>query len=205
MQVITLAQVKALLGLANTTYDAAITASIPYIDSAVKQITRNRFNMQIGLVLENGSTTASLTSIDSYSATGLIDYDFGIEEYLNVGQELEGTGIATGTYIQDIYYNYAATDSINLVTVILSENATADSDGTVVFAGINITYKPIIAKAVWWQTLQTNTKIRNEVWKSRNMGGELIVTKADFDAKIDGSYGVPIWLVKALPRYHGGH
>lgn len=204
MQVITLAQVKTLLGL-DGSYDSEITAAIPYIDSAVKQITRNRFNMQIGLVLENGSTTASLTSIDSYSATGLIDYDFGIEEYLNVGQELEGTGIETGTYIQDIYYNYAATDSINLVTVILSENATADSDGTVVFAGVNIAYKPIIAKAVWWQTLQTNTAIKNEVWKSKNMGGVLAVTKADFDAKIDGSYGVPIWLVKALPRYHGGH
>lgn len=204
MQVITLAQVKTFLGITDGTYDSEITAAIPYIDTMVKQITRNRFNMQIGLVLENGSTTSSLTSINSYNVTGLIDPDYSIEEYIEIGQELEGTGIATGTYIKDIYYNYSSNDYINLVTVILSENATADSDGTVVFAGINIAYKPIIAKAVWWHTLQLNTTIKNDIWKSRTMA-PLSVTKSDMDAKIDGTYGVPIWLVKALPHYHGGH
>jgi hypothetical protein len=204
MQVITTAQVKTLLGLTVTTYDTAITAAIPYIDSVVKQICRNRFNKQIGLALTDENTTAYVYSVNNYYIKGRTQPIDGIEEYLEIGTELQGTGITAGTFIQDLYYDYEATDYNNFLTLILSSAATADSDGSIVFTGINIAYKPIIANAVWWHTLQLNQTIKSEVWLSRTMG-PLSVTKAEMDAKIDGKYGVPIWLVKALPHWHGGH
>jgi hypothetical protein len=72
------------------------------------------------------------------------------------------------------------------------------------FLGVNIGLESIIAKAVFWQLGQFNTTIRDESWVSKSMG-PVSVTKATFDAKVDGKSGMPLFLIKALPRGHGGH
>ena len=197
MRVIDLATTKTLLGITDTSYDTEITAAIPYIDAAVKQITRNRYNYRVIGATESGSTRMSLSP-------GGLDYN-DLEEYIETGMLISGTGIPANAYIAEVFYNYPTREYVTeIIEIDLSANATETGSDVSVYLGINIAYQPIIAKAVWWWTLQTNTAIKNDVWQSRRMG-PVSVSKQDMDAKVDGSYGVPIWLVKALPHFHGGH
>ena len=217
MQVITLAKVKELLGLAVTTYDTAITSAIPYIDSAVKRITRNKFNLQIVGNTTDGSDLIEVYSICNYAgvertnpeginAPGAID---DIYEYIDVGMLIEGDNIPADSYITEIYDPAGRTitiDSVDYTSAIvqISDDATETESSALIYLGIPIAYQSIIAKAVWWQTQQASTTLPSFGETSRSFG-PLSCGKSDNDAQIDGKYGVPAWFVKALPHYMGGH
>jgi len=213
MKVITLDKTKELLGISENTYDSAISSAIPYVDAAVKQITRNRFNYQVVGDVKNGSTIVELTSVYNYIWNSYMRYhdpefvDY-LEEHVQVGQKITGEGIPDDTYIDEVYYNGAAvtlsSEDFSIPTIELTNAATSSKADAQIFLGMNRAFEPIVAKAVWWKTLQVNQNIASEVWQRKSMG-PVSVSKSDMDAKLDGRVGMPIWFVKALPHYHGGH
>lgn len=207
MKCITLETCKSLLGIAETvtTYDDAIEAKINYIDVTVKRITKNKFNMQIV-----GSTTINtkiLSVYGIYSYAGQI-YDsgeytgYGITDILSVGQQLEGAGIGSGAYIADMI---AENSFVNVVypRIELSANATATGQ-TSIMTGIPIDLQQVIAKGIWWLMQNDSTIIKDENWTSRSMG-PLSISRSDSDLKIDMISGMPLWFVKAFPRFQGAY
>lgn len=215
MTVITLEQVKAQLGLSDTTYDAQITAKIPYIDSTVKMITRNNYNYLIA-----GDMTLDSNIVSVYSLLPSDEYDYpnfsginnqfikaDVSKVLEVGQQITGDNIPDGTYITNITSNGGSIEisnvEYNVVYIELSGNATASETGVLLTLGINIAFHPIIAKGIWYQIGNTSTDINDTAWTSRNVG-PLSVSRSELDGKIDGKYGMPAWFVKAFPRFTRG-
>lgn len=211
MRVITLSKVKELLGITDSTYDTELTAAITIVDAAVKRITRNRYNYQIVGDVKNGSNYVEVYSL-LFDGRRVWDYEGkryidDLSEYLEIGQQVQGEGIPDNTIISDVYYNGGMVDfsgdNRNVPVIELSNAATSNNVSAQIFLGINTALQPIIAKAVWWQTEQMNTTINDTTWKSRSMG-PVSVTKGE-DAQMDGKSGMPLFLLRALPRYHGGH
>jgi len=222
VKVITLAKTKELLGIGDTAQDAAITAKIPYIDSKVKQITNNRYNLMIYGDMTLDSLYMSVYSILASDGTRF-EYKTGkrrwyvsginnpywlddIGDYLETGQLLEGTGIQDDTYIDDIIYNggsYVADSVTNAVPVIkMSATATATASEQQVFLGINIAYQDIIAKGIQYLINGTSTAIPGALLKSESIG---TYSYTNADTKINTTYGMPQWFVDSFPRTASGH
>ena len=217
MKVITLAKTKELLGIATTTSDAAITAKIPYIDSIVKQITNNRFNYAIYGSLTTGSNEVYISSIESntgdryyydknvsrFFCSG-INNSFCLDDlgdYLQIGQQLEGTGIPADAFIDEVYYNgYIDSSGENIPYIKMSAVATEDVDFGQIYLGMNISYQPIIAKGIQYLINGTSTSLPSNSLSSKSIG---VVSKSysASDQKIDNKYGMPAWFVKSFPRY----
>jgi hypothetical protein len=211
-----------LLGISDTSQDTAITAKIPFIDAKVKQITKNRYNKMIvgDLVSESPYVTvASIYTEDyvqleyrytngyyGYYGSG-INNPYSVDtlvDYLEIGDQIEGTGIPAETYIEEVYYNgdiYTdGVDSFNVPTIKLSQNATEDAGSTRLYLGINIAYQDIIAKGIQYLINGTSTST-----PGRTVISVGTVSYASEDNKTDGKYGMPSWFIKALPKYMRGH
>lgn len=210
MMVITLAEVKEQLGITDPSYDAQITAKIPMIDAKVKQICNHQFNTRF--VADMTEDSDSVLAYPLYKARDA--YPSGINnrsikrditEWLEVGMKIEGDNIPDGAYIQS-WYKSGSVDSIygayENVYVTLSESATATEEGVILTGGISIGYLDVIAKGVMWMINGTSTAIRDDAWQSKS-GAGLSVTKASGAEKLDGKSGMPLWFVRALPRYAG--
>jgi len=200
MKIITLVKTKELLGITATTYDTQITRYIPIIDSKVKQITGNRYNMQI-----IGATTISSKDV---TISGLKNSTGGIqnfhslddlEEYIKIGSLISGTGIADGAYIDEMYFN---TSDYPIIT--LSAVATETASNVVLYLGIPIGLQTIVAKGIYWMITQESTGLPSFGLTSKSIGGTS-KSWTDSDSKIDGSSGMPAWFCKAFPKYMGGH
>lgn len=198
MAIITLAQTKELLGITASTYDASITAKIPYIDSKVKLITNNTWNKRIYGDIADGS--ANITVYEDYTLqTKAYGY---ILDWIEPGMQLTGTGIPTGAYILDIYPE-GTEDNENYPMITISGNCTADTDGLEIFLGFPIGYLDIVAKGIWYLIQGTSTTLPTNSTTSERMG-PVSVTYSEADNKLDGKSGMPMWFVKGLPHYGGG-
>jgi hypothetical protein len=212
MQVITLSRCKELLGInsTDTTYDTDLQIAIPVVDAAVKQITNNRWNYRVAASFENSSDTVQILSVVSpkyFMRDGYYSSVDTIDEFLRVGQLISATGIPSGAYIEEVYYNYPEGVIVSdnyIAEVTISETTTAEATTTECYLGIPIAYQPIIAKACWWQKEQMSTTINDTSWKSKSMG-PISITKGGGSERIDNKSGMPLWLVQALPRYMSGH
>lgn len=221
MKVITLAKTKELLGIADTSQDAAITAQIPIIDSKVKQITNNRYNDQITGDITSGSLYVPVYSF--YCCGVSYVYRSGrvwcsginnnyviddLEEYLQTGQLIEGDGIPAEAYIDEIYYNGGSVelggDTFTVPVIKLSSAATATTAGNQMFIGITIGLQPTVAKGIQYLINQTSTSLPSNSLASRTIGPSSKSFAAK-DQEIDNRYGMPAWFVKAFPQYQGGH
>lgn len=219
MKVITLAKTKELLGIADTSQDTVISAKIPYIDSLVKRITRNRYNLKVYGDTTLDSPYMAVRSILTFDDTeyvyeresrrfvsGINNYCFydSLSEFLEIGQLIEGTGIPADTYIDEVYYNgnpfNDGTDDYAIPTIKLSANATETTESGIAYIGINIAYQPVIAKGIQYLINKTSTTL-----PGRTISSVGTVSYAGEDNRVDGRYGMPSWFVKALPRYVGGH
>jgi hypothetical protein len=196
-----------MLGIAEatTTYDDAIEAKISYIDVTVKRLTKNKYNMQVVGTTTINTKTLNVYGIYSYAGQifdALCYSGFTIEDILTPGQQLEGTGIPSGTYITDLIpsANYMA---LVIPRVELSSNATATGQVSL-WTGIPIDLQQVIAKGIWWLIQNDSTIIKDENWTSRSMGS-LSVSRSDSDSKIDMISGMPLWFVKAFPRFQGAY
>jgi len=223
MKVITLAKTKELLGIADSASDTAITAKIPFIDAKVKLITNNKFNLMILGTTTLNSPYVTVSSV--WNTTGWCNYHYhngcygygdginnpytydSIEEYLEVGQLISGTGVPADSYISEIYYNgdvfNDGSDDFNIPTIQLSANATAT--GTVkMYLGINIGYQDIIAKGIQYLINGTSTTLPTSGIASKSIGPVSVSYSASAQ-KMDNKSGMPAWFVSALPKYASGH
>ena len=206
MKVISLAKTKELLGITDTASDTAISAKIPYIDSKVKQICNNRFNMMVVGDVTLDSPYVPIISIHNSNGSTASYDDIG--EYLEVGQLISGTGILSDAYIEEIYYNGDLYDdgSTEFVvpTIKLSANATATTGATRIYLGINICYQDTIAKGIKYLITGTSETLPSNTVISKSFG---VVSKtfSQSDSNIDNKFGLPAWFIKALPKYASGH
>lgn len=208
MNVITLEQVKAQLGITGPTYDAQITAKLPIIDAKVKAICKNNFNLRFAADLTSGETECTAYPLyktrDNYPS-GINNYAItrDISKSLEVGMQVEGDNIPSGAYIES-FYKSGSTDILgtvyDMVYLTLSEAATDDGEGVYITGGISIAYLDVIAKGVQWMINKTSQSIDDSNWSSRSVG-PLSVTKSSANEKIDGKSGMPAWFVRGLPRY----
>jgi len=72
MTVITKEICKSLLGIptGTTTYDTAISSKILIIDTLVKRLTKNKFNLQVIGTLTSGSKSVTVAAV--YAYTGIV-------------------------------------------------------------------------------------------------------------------------------------
>lgn len=224
MKVITLTKAKELLGIEDTASDADITAKIPYIDAKVKQITGNRFNLMVVGDMTSGSLYMSVYSIITpngtrfdyvwdqrrWYASGINNpyYLDDIGEYLEIGQLLEGIGIPSGAYIDELIYNgdEIVSDSVTYTVPVikLSSAATETLSGQRVYLGINQAYQDIIAKGIQYLINKTSTTLPSNSLSSKSIG-PVSKSFSTVDQEIDNRYGMPAWFVKAFPVYMSGH
>ena len=204
MRVITRDQVKAQLGITDSSLDASIDLKLPIIDAKVKQISNNRFNFQVNATLTSGSNIATISSPSLPTSTWKWTLD-DIEEYLMVGDQIEGDGIPAESYISELYYNGSyvtlSGTQYTIPAVKLSANAT-ETGIKELFVGINIGYHDIIAKGVQYLITGTSQSLPQNRLKSKSLP-PLSVTYAD--STVNKTYGMPNWFVEALPTYMSGH
>lgn len=221
MKVITLEKCKSLLGIVDTSQDAAIIANIPIIDSKVKQITNNRYNAQIIGNVESGSLFVEVFGFSSCGRN--YSYRYGrvwcsginnnyeiddLEEYLQTGQLIEGEGIPENAYIDEIYYNGGSVElngkSYSVPVIKLSIAATETKTGAQLFLGIIIGLQPTIAKGIQYLINSTSTSLPSNSLASRSLGPSA-KSFSSKDQEIDNVSGMPAWFNKAFPKYQGGH
>jgi len=223
MKVITLAKTKELLGINDTSQDTQITAKIPFIDALVKRITKNRFNFMILGNTEDSNPYITVSSIITYTGERY-DYDRttgryfcaginnpycidDLNEYLEIGQQIEGTGIQAEAYIDEVYYNgdlvNDGSSDYDVPTIKLSSDATATTAGVRLYLGMNIAYQPVVAKGIQFQIDGTNTTLPCNAVASKSFG-PVSTSYSQADTKIDNKYGMPAWFVKAFPKYMSG-
>ena len=223
MKVITLAKTKELLGIKDGSQDTAISAKIPFIDATVKQITNNRFNLMIIGDATIDSPYIPVSSVVTATNTNYVVLDKSkrqngsginnpyiiddLNEYLEIGQLVQGTGIPADTHITEIFYNGDVSvdgDTFCIPTIQLSANITETTAGLRIYLGISIAYQTTIAKGIQFLINGTSTSLPSNSLASRTIGPSS-KSFAGKDQEIDGRYGLPAWFVKAFPQFQGGH
>lgn len=129
--IITRDEVKANLGITDSSQDAKIDQFIPVVDAAVRSYTNNNYKQRMHANVVTGSADVKIVPA-IYACDGdIIDYSslcykypgYNLSKWLQVGQRMKGTGITEGTYITDV--------DDDLSTITLSAVATADYNGLV--------------------------------------------------------------------------
>ena len=209
MKVITLAKTKELLGITDTAQDTEINRYINIIDSKVKQITHNRYNMQI---LGDTTIDSKIVPISGISnVTGGINNHWvmdDIDEFILIGSLVSGEGIPDDTYIDEFYYNLSGVDQLNTIVkspvIVLSADATATEANIIIYVGITIGLQTTIAKGIAWLINEESTSLPSAGLLSRSIGATRLSWSVS-QSQIDGRYGMPSWFVKAFPVYLSGH
>jgi hypothetical protein len=213
--IITLSEVKVLLGISDSSYDTAITAILPFVDAKVKQITRRNWSDRVALDIANGETEALIKPLDTATVrlprSGNSNvgnrYDLDImTEFVQVGQSIAGTGVPDGTYIADVIqddYDLLDRQYEEHRYIELSNAATA-TGSIVATIGMNIAYLPIVAKLAWWMIQGQSTDTPSGSVASKSLG-DISVSYSQTGAELDGRFGVPQWAVRGLPRYGRGY
>lgn len=220
--VITRDQVKLYLGVADTSIDAEIDRYIPIVDAAVKQITRSKWNQRYSLSTTSGSLIGRIFPVDAFNDPDIhlrTSDNVGnpqslsrVGDTLEPGQTVTATNVPNNTHFVDVFIQeYTDTESVvnrfysynKIVTVELSNAATA-TGSAIAIVGINISYLPVIAKGINWFIAQENRTNPSGGFRTKRVG-PLTLTRAEIDSEMDGRYGVPVWLVKALPKYVRGY
>jgi hypothetical protein len=201
---ITTAQVKSILGISDSTYDTAIASAIPRIDSIVKRITKNRYNLQLGGTTTTGSADVYIYSAYAYNGVQCFDTSgyigLSLADVVTNGQMVEGTGIASGAYVVDVFSNGIAINGEP--TIRLSAVATASGDITIM-TGIPVDLQTVIAQGVWYLVGQDPKIAKDDNWTSKSMGPLSISRGSKDSARLDGASGMPLWFVNAFPSFMG--
>ena len=200
MKIITLAKTKELLGITDTSFDTEIARYITIIDSKVKLMTHNQYNMQIigdvtldSVVVPISGLTNSTGGINNYHTLD------SIMEYIHVGDIVTGDNIPSDTYINEVYMSGST-----IPTIDLSANATATEGSIIITVGFNIGLQNVVAKGIQWLIEQESTSTPTAGLLSRSIGSTRLSWSVS-QSEIDGRFGMPSWFVKAFPNYMSGH
>lgn len=177
--VITLEEVKEILGIETGDYDTKITAKLPIIDAKFRDITGYRPNCMY-LNFEKDSDIAVLLNYNHYPKIGdkLGVYGYISDNYIN------GVQIGSVVYSDRVKISQVATET--------KKNIFISVDG-------NISYDDVLARGVWWLVSKDQKTVTSNDWKSRNIEG-ISVTR-DGSNKIDNKSGMPEWFISGLPKF----
>lgn len=211
--IITLAQVKTYLGIADNSLDTQITAMLPIVDAKVKEITNNNWNMQVKGIID-GTQFVQLRTIgtdpftDAYPQNSYsIGVDWTLDDlgaHLKTGYEISGDGIPDDSYITDVFRKRVSAGGITYTAPVVKMSETATAAGTIdVTIGFNRAYHRTVAKLVLWMINDQSQSIPTAAVSSKSLGDISVTFAADTD-DLDGRYGVPRWSVVGLPKFGRG-
>ena len=180
LNLISLATVKAELGITDATHDSKITAMIPKVSSDVRRILNDKFDTYVPADINNGSNEIVISG-DTY----YYSYYDGKPLY-SMGQVLYSPGIPDDTYITDY--------SPNNGKYTISNNATGDSD--YMYPTLKIAQWAAVSKMIWYRIGQQNmTSVNKEKLASLRYGP---VAKTYADSEINKQYNYPQILIDDL-------
>ena len=170
LNLITLAAVKTYLGLADTTYDARITAMIPIVSNDVRRILNTNFDTIIDAVFDETSTNL------------LVYYD------LEMGQIVQHPELPDLTYITDY----------NPITGIYTLSATPTDSGNYIYKTLKISQLPTVAKMIFYRI--STTSINDVSKKNVSSISYGSVSKTFSDSEINKQYNYPQTLINDLGK-----
>lgn len=146
LNLITLATIKAQLGLTATTYDVALTALIPIVSADVRRILKRFYD--IGYACTYSAGSKDFFTPNSVSRTVNYMYSQASGSPVRLGDVLSAPGITADTYIE----------SYDPTTGIYQMSAAATGTGSYVYPTVNVAMWPTIAKMVWYKYSAQNTE-----------------------------------------------
>jgi len=194
LSLISLATVKAQLGLTDDTHDSAITALIPVVSSDIRRILNNNFTGFFFTSYKSGENSFIPTYGNNwvggrdrgyygrlYGPDRVIDFPT-----LEPGQVLQGEGIPDDAYIE----SYDGSNERFTLSVAATE------DGHRLFPTVNISQWPTISQMIWYRINNSLQKTAGEKQvKSKNYG-PVSITYAD--SEINRKYNYPQALINQL-------
>lgn len=173
LNLITLATVKAQLGIATSDYDTSITAMIPIVSNDIRRILNTNFDKEHIVTLTSGSNEFS------YSGGAGSFNDRVYKSVFNMGQVVYSPALPDDTYIQ----------SYDPTTATFTLSASATADGTYLYETLNISQWPTIAKMIFYKLGKQSTDSATEQkLKSIAYGN---VNKTFADSEINKIYDYP--------------
>jgi len=161
LNLITLATVKTQLGLADTTYDAAITAMIPIVSNDVRRILNCNYDYHVVATITSGSAEVTMKS-------GFV-----------VGQVVSSSSIPDDTYLTN--YDYE--------TGVYTMSADATASGTYLYPTIENGMFPAISKMIFYKIGKAVTgSATSQKLKSISYGN---VSKSFAESEINKKFDYP--------------
>jgi hypothetical protein len=186
LNLISLATVKAQLGLAVTTYDAALTAMIPLVSSDIRRILNNQFSEYVIAGITSGSDQITLNrDVKGFFS----EVDYAMEDF-NLGRTLYSPKIPADTYLKEY----------DPETGIFTMSADATGDGSYVYLGLHIAQWSAVSKMIWYRINKLNTTDADARKTSSESYGPVSVSYAD--SEINKKWNYPQTLLDDLgPAY----
>lgn len=182
LNLITLANVKAQLGIASgtTTYDTQITALIPIVSSDIRRILNCSFDRYVTAAFTSGSAQILISSNRYYDVFGV-----NRPEY-NLGQLIYHPSIPADTYLS----------SYDPTTGYYTMSANATGSGDYIIPTIELSMFPAISKMIWYKISKQNitTSIAKDV-QSETYGPVSVTYSAK---EINRTYDYPQVLIDDL-------
>jgi hypothetical protein len=181
INLISLANVKAQLGITNSTNDSAISAMIPLVSSDIRRILGTNFDEYASCQVTVGSATISIS--EGFNTQGFLSR-FG---NVPIGTVIQCAGFPADTYISD-YDNESGTYTASNACTALATSLTPT---------INIGMWNTIAKMIWYKiSKQTTVGIDKERGISSESYGPISVSYSD--KEINNKWMYPSSLISDL-------
>jgi hypothetical protein len=182
LNLITLATVKAQLGISNSEQDIQISAMLPIVSADVRRILNTQFDSYSTAVYASGST-----DLNTY-APGVSDYrkSYGDPTSLKMGCVVTGENIQDDTYIV----------SQNPDTGVYTMSQEATGSGDYVYPTINVSQWPTISKMIAYRISKaTQSTAGEKTITSKSIGG---VSVSYGDGEINKKWNYPQTLIDDL-------
>ena len=179
---ITLAIVKSMLGISDTTYDTQINVFLPIVQSDVRRIINNRFDEKIDCTFASGATHIS----------GLLTYLDPYKEYLHLDNRLEVGRVITHANIPEGTYITAYDHETGIATI----SETTTGAGSYIYTSVLIAQWQAIARMIWYRISKATTSYGVDANIESKSIGDVSVS---FDvSKINKTYGYPQSIIDDL-------
>jgi hypothetical protein len=185
---LTLAIVKTELGIADGTYDAAITAKIPQAEARFRQVAGYDFNHVFVPEYNTGSDEITIPAGPN-----------SIINDINYGDIILSPNHPDGTYIIQNFKIPVTGTFGTYYTLKLSQNATATSTEAETVLCYNISHYPVLSQIVWYMIDEQDVdKVGEKGVASKRIGP---VSTSYGPADINQTYGLPNKIVQQVPKY----
>jgi len=177
LELISLATVKAQLGISDTSQDSAITAMIPIVSNDVRRILNTNFDKYCSASLTSGSNivqVACCVNSDSRKSS------------LVMGQVVYSPALPDDTYVT----GYNPNNGEHTLS------ASATNNDNYLYKTVLISQWPTISKMIWYKIITQNADdAKTKEIRSLSYGG---VSKSFSDSEVDKKYNYPGILIKDL-------